>query len=200
MSWLTDWLKRIWPLRPHPSPPRPPAPPRPPVPPPPAPPPSPAGDVAQALLDWHNNFRSSRGVGTLRLDPRLVATAQAHSVDMAVHGFLGHGGSDGSSPFQRMTLVGYGYTWAGENAAEGQPDAAAVCAAWRDDPPHRENMLGGHYRDVGFGMARDAAGTPYWTADFGSTMMTFGDVGAGRDPFEEYPSGTCARAYRPRPA
>ena len=49
----------------------------------------------------------------------------------------------------------------------GQATPGGVLADWLSDPPHRANVLGAQYRDVGFGLAHDTSGAPYWCADYG---------------------------------
>jgi uncharacterized protein YkwD len=158
---LRDWLQSLlnrW--RPAPKPLPPPQPPAPPVKP---------SDFAARLLALHNDYRKAKGVGPLRLDPRLMASAQRESDDCAKHRRLSHTSSDGASPFDRMTAAGYHWITAGENIAEGQPDAESAVDAWILDLPHRENMLNPQFTDVGFGLAYDTNGVPYWTVDFGRT-------------------------------
>lgn len=143
-----------------------------PAPPAPAPAPTPAPvpvfDTATALLAAHNAARAARGLPALSLNPLLTAAAQGHADFMAQRGILAHAGIGDGDPFSRMQAAGYAYGWAAENAAAGQVDTVQVMEAWLGDPPHRANVLGPHYRDVGFGLSRAANGTPYWCADFGS--------------------------------
>ena len=182
------WPPRWWPWRPRPAPP--------PVPvPPPAPPPGPDRDVT-ALLNWHNDFRISRGVASLTLNEKLTAAAQWMSEDMARYQYMNHKSHDGRDPFTRMRDFGYTYTWAGENIAMSQANVAAVCDAWKASPGHRSNMLNIRFRECGFGVARDTAGQPYWTACFGSTMMTYGAEGP-KCAFADFSNG--AFAFNPTP-
>lgn len=166
--------------------------------PPPAPPPP--DDAISQLLKLHNDFRKAHRVGELTISPLLMASAKRESDDCARTGRMNHTSSDGRTPFQRMSEAGYKYTWAGENIAEGYADAAAVCSGWESDAPHRANMLNSKFKDAGFAVSYDAAGRPYWTADFGSTMMMEqGELGSTAEAFEEYHGKTCAFAYRPKP-
>lgn len=142
---------------------------RPPVPVPPAPPgpgPPTSASVAQALLDAHNAARAARNLPPLRLDPRLCAAAQRHAEAMAARGVLSHTGLGDLSLWERIARSGYHYSEAAEAAAEGQPTAAAVVAAWMEDPPHRANVLG-DYADLGGGMACGSNGVLYWCCDYG---------------------------------
>jgi len=118
------------------------------------------------LVEAHNSLRVRKGLPPLQTDPALSAAAQKHARDMAAHGRMRHRGSDGSTPFQRMSREGYEFRAAAENVAAGQPTADAVMAAWWHSPPHRSNVLG-NFSQIGTGTATDADGTPYWCVTFG---------------------------------
>src|SRR5690242_19888340 len=55
----------------------------------------------------------------LAFNPALVQSSRDHSADMNAHNFFGHNGSDGSSPFQRMTADGFPWVGAAESIAAG---------------------------------------------------------------------------------
>jgi uncharacterized protein YkwD len=120
------------------------------------------------VLALSNGERAKVGCAALRLDAGLAAAARAHSLDMATTGVFGHPGSDGSDPGARMQRAGYdtGAGWA-ENIARGQPNAAAVLAAWMGSPDHRSNILNCDFVALGVGSARGGSGQLYWTQDFG---------------------------------
>ncbi|WP_407696622.1 CAP domain-containing protein [Streptantibioticus cattleyicolor] len=98
-------------------------------------------------------------------DVRLARLAQAHSDDMAARGYFSHTDPDGRSPWDRAARFGVGRL-GGENIARGQPDAAAVMAAWMHSPGHRANILTCAYRALGVGF-HPGDGGPWWTQDFG---------------------------------
>jgi uncharacterized protein YkwD len=92
-----------------------------------------------------NAARASNGLPALTVNPKLVASATAHSIDMACHSLLSHTGSDGSTIQSRITAVGYSYSYWNE-AIFAQPpqyggDAAAAVNWWLNDPPHRLILL-----------------------------------------------------------
>jgi uncharacterized protein YkwD len=111
------------------------------------------------VIDAINAARISAGLPVLIDDPALDRSAESWAVAMASGVGLDHGN------FASRISAVYPNTVAGENIAEGQPDAASVVAAWMDDPPHRANILGAFDR-IGAGSARDSTGTLYWCADF----------------------------------
>ncbi len=80
---------------------------------------------------------------------------------------MGHKGSDGSSPFDRIAREGYAYRSAGENVASGFPDVDGVRAGWLRSPGHRRNILG-DFAEIGVGRAADPLGRTYWSVTFGT--------------------------------
>lgn len=166
------------PVAPQPKAPAAPRPPAPPAPPPPAP--RASGLDTSALNGYEltlfndtNARRASAGLPPLRLNMSLVGIARIRSRDMAANHYFAHTSPvTGDTAFSLMDKYGIPYAWAGENLAENNyPDdqctAVADDALW-NSPPHRENILGDHYTQMGVGFARDASGMNYWTIVFTS--------------------------------
>ncbi|ONI81513.1 hypothetical protein ALI144C_19540 [Actinosynnema sp. ALI-1.44] len=118
-----------------------------------------------------NAERQKAGCPPLTPVATLNQAAQAHTADMAAHGFMDHTGSDGSSVANRVENSGYtGWRSVAENVAAGQPTAAAVVSEWMASSGHRTNILNCALKDIGVGYATSPAkayGT-YWTQDFGT--------------------------------
>lgn len=125
-----------------------------------------SSNVLQQVLDLVNQERRRAGLPALRFQSQLAGAAQAHSNDMARNRFMGHRGSDGSSPFDRIRRYGYNFRAAGENVAAGHNSAQAVMSGWMNSSGHRKNILNPNFRDIGIGYAR--SDRPYWTQTFGS--------------------------------
>ncbi len=156
------------------------APPPPPPPPPPAPPAarapsgldtSPMTALEQALFNDTNSRRVANGLAPLSLNPTLVALARIRSHDMADHNYFAHTSPvTGDTAFSLMDRYGVSYGSAGENLAKNnypldQCEGVAADALW-NSPPHRENILGVHYTQMGVGFAVDATGMVYFTIIF----------------------------------
>lgn len=112
----------------------------------------------------------------LRYNAQLTLAAYGHSADMALHGFLNHNGSDGSTVPQRLSAAGYHYTTWAENVTWYKATPEDAVDAWFNETPpndgHRRNILGCTVHEVGIGFydnPHDAVGARfYWTQDFGS--------------------------------
>jgi uncharacterized protein YkwD len=123
------------------------------------------------LIDLINTERSNQGLAALTYNGSLTSAAQSHSLDMACQNFFSHTGSDGSSPFDRMSWAGYSFSAAAENifAGSGSYDSPAQAFdAWMNSSGHRDNMLNPDYAEIGIGYAGNPSGayTGYFTADF----------------------------------
>ena len=97
-------------------------------------PPAPPNWRAEMLSDI-NAVRGSYGIPPVGECGPLDVAAQGHSVDMAVHQYVGDIGSDGSNVLNRESRSGYAAVGAGENVAAGQNTVAAVMYGLETDPP-----------------------------------------------------------------
>jgi uncharacterized protein YkwD len=128
-------------------------------------------DFENRVLALINEQRAAVGLKALSRNSALDSSARAHSVDQAVHQFLAHTGSDGSTFWQRAVRAGYTGHWGGEiiysgGGAYGTPEQAVTW--WMNDPPHKD-MIVGALDDFGAGYAYCPSG--HWggfiTVDFG---------------------------------
>ena len=122
-----------------------------------------------------NQARLDQGLAPYGFSSLLTAAAQRHADDLAAHQIWSHTGSDGSTPKQRIAEAGYAaWTWnngeliAGENFWTGYGTIDDAMTFFMDDPPHRNNILGTAYREIGIGVATDDAGRNYYVLDFGA--------------------------------
>jgi uncharacterized protein YkwD len=116
-----------------------------------------------------NQERAENGLSGLSLNGDLVASARAHSADMAAQDYFDHPGLDGSSPGDRIAATGYeAWRW-GENIAAGYTTPETVVDAWMNSAGHRANILSESFCDIGVGYAYDDDSTygHYWTQNFG---------------------------------
>ncbi|MBA3823381.1 MAG: CAP domain-containing protein [Ktedonobacterales bacterium] len=134
-------------------------------------------DFANRVIARTNQYRAQFGCPALQLNTILMGTAEAHSEDMALHDFVGHNSSDGTTAWDRMARAGYHYAIVEENVAWGQQTPEQAVDAWFIETPpndlHRKNILNCQVVDVGVGyyyLANDPGkitNHTYWTQDFG---------------------------------
>lgn len=112
----------------------------------------------QVLLRLHNEQRELKGRSGFILDPYLNEYAQRHAEWMAKYSDLEH------SDIGR--LMGK-YNTAGENIAWNQSDETQVVVAWMNSSGHRANILNRNFIYIGFGVAYNKNGEPFWCTCFG---------------------------------
>jgi hypothetical protein len=121
----------------------------------------------------------------------LLTAMRAHLDDMLANHFFDHYGSDGSSPFTRMTAAGYTpYTTLGENIAwqgtTGTPDVTQYVAdmhralfvdAGYPGRGHRVNMMNPAFKEVGAGVDQGPYHPPPSTLTY-NAVLSGHDLGA----------------------
>lgn len=130
-------------------------------------------EARKYMLELINRDRATQHLAPVVLDESAAQTAgQAHAEDMAKHGFLGHWGTDGSVPEERMTRAG-GFDFDMENALcftdekERRLDSKPMIEAaqveksesmfFNEVPPndgHRKNILKPFHKKVGIGVSQ----------------------------------------------
>ncbi len=110
--------------------------------------------VLPAVLSTLTNAeRLSNNLPILAVSPKLTRAAQLKAEDMAAKSYFAHTSPEGKSPWHWFNLVGYRYYYAGENLAVNFTDSKEVAKAWMNSPTHRANIVGGHYTEIGTGIA-----------------------------------------------
>ncbi len=112
-----------------------------------------AAVVSATLVTLANEDRAQEDLGKLKVNPLLVAAAQAKADDMAAKGYFAHVSPDGTQPWFWLQQAGYGYAHAGENLAVNFSDSENVEEAWMDSPAHRANILDERFTEVGIATA-----------------------------------------------
>ncbi len=119
-----------------------------------------------AVLDELNLVRLEHGLKQLRINPKLTAAADHHSLEMVHSGYFAHKSPDGGHFASRIKdfykpravrqkwRVGENLIW-----SEQRLSARAAVSAWLASPGHRENLLGHAFREVGISAVR-AVGAP----------------------------------------
>jgi uncharacterized protein YkwD len=90
------------------------------------------------------------------------------SKDQAGRSWIGHCGSDGSTPKDRAARPGYHPKIAAENVASGQKTFSDVLSGWEGSSGHRSNLLLPNVSAAGVAMAQNKSGRTYWTLDLGT--------------------------------
>jgi uncharacterized protein YkwD/putative cell wall-binding protein len=131
------------------------------------------------FVELINQYRTSKGLGTLLVSPVVTKATTRHDLDMGKYSFLSHTSvrssyfPAGSDAWDRMAAVGYKYSSTkAENIAAGYPTAAQAFNAWKGSSGHNANMLNPELKVIGVSQDEVIGSTYryYWTTDFGSVV------------------------------
>ncbi len=119
-------------------------------------------ELAQQLINTH---RVAHGLAPVTINDKLMAAAQAHSMDLAGRGRVSHKGSDGSLPKDRARAFGYNPRLASENVAAGYNNTSDVIRDWTVSKGHNANLLRRGAKHMGMALAYNpkAGKQTYWT-------------------------------------
>jgi uncharacterized protein YkwD len=117
----------------------------------------------QTLLEAHNAERAAARIAPLVHSARLMNVAQAHADWMNANKTMSHRGENGSTFSDRLRKSGYIFKMGGENIAAGQRNVQEVMNSWMSSNGHRNNILRGTYKEMGWGRSGN-----YWCVLFGT--------------------------------
>lgn len=92
------------------------------------------------MLHLINRVRARRGHSTMKLEPRLMAAAKRHNLDIARHALMQHTGTDCSQLGDRVWDEGYTWRRIAENLAGGRATAEATMQQWTGSAVHLMQM------------------------------------------------------------
>lgn len=127
-----------------------------------------AGKIPFRMVDSVNALRGAAGRAPVALDSKLNAAAATHSKDMARQNRPWHFGSDGSSPIDRISRVGYAGRLVGETISETYESELETLAAWMDQPDTRRVIMSPDARNMGFAWHQESGGKIWWTLVMGN--------------------------------
>lgn len=116
----------------------------------------------------HCGAQALPAAGPLVFSNALTEAAIRHAVDMAKRGRMDHRGSDGSSPSERLTRVGYRWQLSGENLALGYDNIEELVQGWLASPLHCANIMDARFVETGvaFAVGSDDDARLYWAQSF----------------------------------
>jgi len=129
------------------------------------------GDTAKIqfrMLDSVNALRQASGLPALTFDAKLNAAAATHARDMSIQNRPWHFGSDGSSPIDRVSRVGFDGRLVGENISETYETELETLAAWMEQPDTRRIILDPVAERMGFSWFQEDNGKIWWTMVVGT--------------------------------
>ena len=103
----------------------------------------------EQILHLVNVDRASHGLRPLQGNSVLDLAAYAKAQDMVSKNYFAHVSPEGVNPWHWFKALGYNYSYAGENLAEGFSDPKDLESSWMASPTHRANILSPFYSEVG---------------------------------------------------
>ncbi|MBI2601370.1 CvpA family protein [Candidatus Daviesbacteria bacterium] len=105
----------------------------------------------QAMANFVNRERVSRGLKELAFDPALQAVARSHSADMFKRGYFSHYSPEGQTVADRAISTNTDFNVIGENLAYA-PNLDLAHRGLMDSPGHRANILSEDFGRIGIGI------------------------------------------------
>jgi|GEM_PF-5321606 len=96
-----------------------------------------------------NGMRAHYGVTPYRWSNTLYTAAYNHTHYMVENNVFSHYGEDGSSPFDRISALGYNFLAAAENVIISASNPLAYLNNWVGSEGHRHNILSLNYTETG---------------------------------------------------
>ena len=126
--------------------------------------------LEREVFELINRKRAQNNLQQLIWSERAARAARLHSKNMASFNFFSHIGLDGKSVDGRANSVGLS-NWRkiGENIAYNRgysAPAEQVVERWMNSPAHRQNLLGGGWKESGVGITITFDGKYYFTQVF----------------------------------
>jgi len=129
-------------------------------------------EIQFRMLDAVNVLRQAASAPQVQLNAELTAAAATHSRDMSVQNRAWHFGSDGSSPIDRVTRLGYGGALIGETISETYETELETLSAWMAQADTRDVILDPRATDLGFSWFQEPNGKIWWTLVLGGRGTT----------------------------
>jgi uncharacterized protein YkwD len=102
------------------------------------------------VIIWTNTQRAQQGIPELRENTELNFAAERKATDIFAQQYFEHVSPTGVDAGDLARATGYDYLAIGENLALGNyEDDRTIVQAWLDSPGHRENILAGHFEEIG---------------------------------------------------
>jgi hypothetical protein len=142
--------------------------------------------VETAVIEMTNAYRRQNKLGQVKTNPDLTATARAYAAYLAKNNAFSHT-ADNRDVGDRAASSGYQWCSIGENLAmnldsrgfETRALAQQTVEGWINSPPHKENLLGPYYTEIGVGVVQAPDKNPKFI-----TVQVFGRPQSAKYTFQ----------------
>ncbi len=142
--------------------------------------------VEAAVIEMTNAYRRENKLGQVKASPTLTKTARAYAAYLAKNDAFSHT-ADNRDVGDRASASGYEWCSIGENLAmnldsrgfETRALAQQTVEGWINSPPHKENLLGPYYTEIGVGVVQAPDKNPKYI-----TVQVFGRPQSAKYTFQ----------------
>lgn len=110
--------------------------------------------LPSVIIELTNADRRDASAEPLAMSPVLNEAAKKKAEDMAAQSYFAHTSPEGKTPWHWFGLVGYRFSYAGENLAVHFTESEDVEKAWLNSPGHRANILNKNFTEIGIATAQ----------------------------------------------
>ncbi len=108
----------------------------------------------QEVVELTNNYRQSKNLNPLKINPRLNQAAVNKARDLLAGQYFAHRSPDGKDFSRWIEEVNYPYFYVGENLAINFQDSRKMFQAWLDSPSHQENIVRPQFQEIGVSVVK----------------------------------------------
>ena len=132
-------------------------------------------------------LKKAPAVPALKLSAGMSRAARDHVLDLGPEGKIGHFGTDGSSPGERLQRYGKPVGWVAENIGFGDAGGRNMVMILLvddgvPDRGHRKKMLSGQYKQVGIACGEHKVYRHMCVIDFAEEFIEMPVTSRGTDP------------------
>lgn len=110
---------------------------------------------ADQIIILVNKERKTFNLQPLKKENLLASAAEKKTNDMIINNYFSHiSPVDNKKWSDFIQEVGYDYTEAGENLANGYLNAQEMVEAWMNSPTHKANILADGYKETGISVSK----------------------------------------------
>ncbi|EKE20248.1 MAG: hypothetical protein ACD_8C00034G0012 [uncultured bacterium] len=128
-----------------------------------------------SVVELINKDRAERNILPLTIDQKLSEVAKKKAQDMLDNDYFAHTSPSGVTPWHWFDVVGYDYSFAGENLAINFSDPAKQHQALMNSETHKRNILNEKYEEIGVAVVKgkiDGKQTIITVQEFGTKMKS----------------------------
>ncbi len=107
------------------------------------------------IVEITNKDRIENGKKELKINEKLVLSANSKAIDMFNNDYFEHVSPDGIDLVYLINEVDYNYYYVGENLAKNYTYVEIMQKTFMNSPDHRKNILDDNFKEIGVAILDD---------------------------------------------